>query len=87
METNGGEGSEFHYGENNTDALRLPWATLNGIHFIAQTQQEAAKWVESLLIIDSRGVHDNIHNMETIGGRYAEYAYRNRSLELEGKFW
>ena len=65
-DANGGEGQTLDHCENSAFALRWLWTALNGVRFAAATQQDAARWVESLLTIDSKGVHDSVHNIETM---------------------
>ena len=65
--TNGCEGQALYDGENAAYQMRLLWAALHGQTITAHNQEETAKLVQSVIVIDSRGVYDSVHNKESFG--------------------
>ncbi|CAK0875282.1 unnamed protein product [Prorocentrum cordatum] len=65
--TNGCEGQAVYDGENAAYLMRLLWSVMHGVPVTAHTQEEVAQSMTSVLVIDSRGVHDSVRNKESFG--------------------
>ncbi|CAK0814911.1 unnamed protein product [Prorocentrum cordatum] len=65
--TNVCEGQALYDGENAAYLMRLLWSVMHGVPVTAHTQEEVAQSMTSVLVIDSRGVYDSVHNKESFG--------------------
>ncbi|CAK0838883.1 unnamed protein product, partial [Prorocentrum cordatum] len=65
--TNGCEGQALYDGENAAYLMRMLWSVMHGVPVTAHTQEEVAQSMTSVLVIDSRGVYDSVHNKESFG--------------------
>ncbi len=65
--TNGCTGQTLYDGENAAYQMRLLWAALLGVLFMAQQQEALDGHTQSVLIRDSHGICVAVHNKESFG--------------------